>query len=171
MNTSRLSVFLEHPSLLLFAQNLSLHGESLETRLVFPQVMPIILDPGDALIFHGELAHYTPPNVTTTRSAIFVYKPPLFAKKKNLSLLFDWLKCCRRRSLQFHYASSKCQRIKCPKKKEEEEETNLQEKTVPEQDSKPHYFDCDPSCVETKYYYYEKGELLVTGRDFGEGYI
>ena len=82
MNTSRLSVFLEHPSLLLFAQNLSLHGESLETRLVFPQVMPIILDPGDALIFHGELAHYTPPNVTTTRSAIFVYKPLLFAKKK-----------------------------------------------------------------------------------------
>lgn len=84
MNMSRLSVFLEHPSLLLFAQNLSLHGESLETRLVFPQVMPIILDPGDALIFHGELAHYTPPNVTTTRSAIFVYKPLLFAKKKSI---------------------------------------------------------------------------------------
>ena len=84
--------------------------------------------------------------------------------------LFDWLICCRRRSLQFHYASSKCQRIKCPKQKEEEE-TNMQEKTVPEQDSRPHYFDCDPSCEETKYYYYEKGELLVTGRDFGEGYI
>lgn len=169
MNTSRLSVFLEHPSLLLFAQNLSLHGESLETRLVFPQVMPIILDPGDALIFHGELAHYTPPNVSSTRSAIFTSLSCL--PKKHLRVeLFDWLKCYRRRSLQFHYASSKCQRIKCPKK-EEEEETNLQEKTVPEQDSKPHYFDCDPSCVETKYYYYEKGELLVTGRDFGEGYI
>ena len=115
--------------------------------------------------------HTTLPPMSPAQGQQF-YKPLLFTKKVYLWVeLFDWLKCCRRRSLQFHYASSKCQRIKCPKKKEEEEETNLQEKTVPEQDSKPHYFDCDPSCVETKYYYYEKGELLVTGRDFGEGYI
>ncbi len=33
------------------------------------QVVPVILEPGDALIFHGELAHYTPPNITNQRFA------------------------------------------------------------------------------------------------------
>ena len=54
--------------------------------------MPIILNPGDALIFHGETAHYTPPNVSNDR----------------------------RRSLQFHYAASSCKLIRCPKLKPDE---------------------------------------------------
>ena len=64
---------------------------------------------------------------------------------------------CRRRSVQFHYASSECQRIKCPK----------------EEGGADHgmYFDCDPECQEQKYYYYKKGETLISGRDFGEGYV
>ena len=27
----------------------------------------MVIEPGDALFFHGHLAHYTPPNVTDTR--------------------------------------------------------------------------------------------------------
>ena len=77
---------------------------------------------------------------------------------------------CRRRSLQFHYASSQCQHIKCPKKEEGGEEKEM-ERPSTQEDGKPHYFDCDPSCEEAKYFYYSKGELLVTGRDYGEGYI
>jgi len=42
--------------------------------------IPIPLQPGDALIFHGEVKHFTPPNVTTKT----------------------------RRAVQFHYANSHC---------------------------------------------------------------
>ncbi len=55
------------------------------------QVVPVVLKPGDALIFHGETAHYTPPNVTELK----------------------------RRSLQFHYAASSCKPVKCPRLKPE----------------------------------------------------
>lgn len=33
------------------------------------------------------------------------------------------------------------------------------------------YFDCDPSCTEKTYHYMKKGEMLVSGRDYGEEYI
>ena len=55
-----------------------------EYGLVTPQsleaAVPIPLSPGDALVFHGELYHYTPPNRTDKR----------------------------RRAIQYHYASSQC---------------------------------------------------------------
>ncbi len=55
-----------------------------EYGLVTPQSLedaaPIPLKPGDALVFHGELYHYTPPNRTDKR----------------------------RRAIQYHYASSHC---------------------------------------------------------------
>jgi len=44
------------------------------------QIVAVPLEPGDALVFHGELKHFTPPNNTMVR----------------------------RRALQFHYASSYC---------------------------------------------------------------
>ena len=59
---------------------------SLNTCMFF-KVVPVVLNPGDALLFHGETAHYTPPNVSSTR----------------------------RRSLQFHYGASGCKPIKCPR--------------------------------------------------------
>ncbi len=64
----------------------------------------------------------------------------------------------RRRSVQFHYASSECQRIKCPKEGNEAADRGV-------------YFDCDPECQEQKFFYYNKGESLIKGHDFGEGYI
>ena len=73
----------------------------------------------------------------------------------------------RRRSLQYHYASSECQFITCPKS----DDTTAVDPSPQPGPEGPKYFDCDPSCAEKKYYYYKKGELLVTGRDFGEGYI
>ena len=48
------------------------------------EAVSIPLKAGDALIFHGEIFHYTPPNKTARR----------------------------RRAIQYHYASSKCQRSK-----------------------------------------------------------
>lgn len=57
-------------------------GEGDEYGIVTPPaddcVLPVPLSPGDALVFHGELQHFTPENTTT----------------------------CRRRSIQYHYASS-----------------------------------------------------------------
>ena len=44
--------------------------------------VPIFLETGDALIFHGEIYHHTPPNKTDKR----------------------------RRAIQYHYSSAKCQR-------------------------------------------------------------
>lgn len=102
-------------------------------------VVPVIMKPGDALFFHGHTAHYTPPNVSETR----------------------------RRSLQYHYASSECQFIRCPNASDPDR-IDPSPKPGPEG---PSYFDCDPSCAEKKYYYYKKGEMLVTGRDYGEEYI
>ena len=64
---------------------------SLVHLLIDSQVVPVILNPGDAVIFHCETAHYTPPNVSDIR----------------------------RRSLQFHYAASDCKPTKCPKTDEE----------------------------------------------------
>lgn len=59
-------------------------GAGDEYGLVTPQsledAVPIPLKSGDALVFHGELYHYTPPNRTNNR----------------------------RRAIQYHYASSKC---------------------------------------------------------------
>ena len=46
------------------------------------EALPIPLKTGDALIFHGEIFHYTPPNKTDRR----------------------------RRAIQYHYSSSKCRR-------------------------------------------------------------
>jgi len=72
------------------------------------QVVAVPLEEGDALVFHGELFHYTPPNKTTKR----------------------------RRAIQYHYASSQC---------------------VPKGSS--------------DYWYYRKAEMLICGKDFGEGFI
>lgn len=59
-------------------------GAGDEYGLVTPRsledAVPIPLKPGDALVFHGELYHYTPPNRTDKR----------------------------RRAVQYHYASSQC---------------------------------------------------------------
>ena len=73
----------------------------------------------------------------------------------------------RRRSLQYHYAASECRFIQCPNKND----ANGVDPTPKPGPEGPKYFDCDPSCVEKKYYYYKKGELLVTGRDYGDDYI
>ncbi|XP_065890505.1 phytanoyl-CoA dioxygenase domain-containing protein 1-like [Dysidea avara] len=56
------------------------------------KVVPIELSPGDALLFDGELPHYTPKNSTTDKM---------------------------RRAIQFHYASSACKPTKCPPKEEQ----------------------------------------------------
>lgn len=102
------------------------------------QVISVVLNPGDALIFHGETAHYTPPNVSDKR----------------------------RRSLQFHYAASGCKPTKCPRVN-----PNEPSPLHPPSEGKPHYFDCDPSCVEPEYWYYRKAELLVCGQDYGSDFI
>ena len=73
----------------------------------------------------------------------------------------------RRRSVQFHYAASDCQPTRCPRS--EQQEADIAQRA--QRGDKPHYFDCDPSCVEPSYWYYRKGELLVAGKDFGGHYI
>lgn len=73
----------------------------------------------------------------------------------------------RRRSVQFHYAASECRFIQCPSKSNPVT-ANPSPQPGPEG---PKYFDCDPSCAEKKYYYYKKGEMTVTGRDYGDEYI
>ena len=35
--------------------------------MLHAQVVPVILEPGDALVFSGLTAHYTPANVSETR--------------------------------------------------------------------------------------------------------
>ena len=83
----------------------------------------------------------------------------------------------RRRSLQYHYAASECKQIKCPKGAEADTRTKTDTQTGTQtgedlqSDSKPSYFDCDPSCVEPQYFYFKKGELVVAGRDYGSEYI
>ena len=72
----------------------------------------------------------------------------------------------RRRSLQYHYASSLCKPIKCPKGENGEP---AQQK--PPADAVPGYFDCDPDCQEPTYWYFRKGEILVSGKDYGGDYI
>ena len=47
-------------------------------------VVPCVMKTGDALIFHGETYHYTPPNTTERR----------------------------RRALQYHYGATYCQSSK-----------------------------------------------------------
>ena len=49
-----------------------------QISLLVRKAMPIILNPGDALIFHGEMAHYTPPNVSNRRSAQSPLSPHLY---------------------------------------------------------------------------------------------
>lgn len=75
---------------------------------------------------------------------------------------------CRRRSVQYHYASSECRFIKCPR-----DEETIREQTImqPSSQDKPHYFNCDPSCQEVKYFHYRKAEVLVSGQEHGEGFI
>ena len=87
-----------------------------------------------------------------------------------LSLMF------RRRSLQYHYAASECKQIKCPKVEQADgtktdTQTGIQTGESLQSDSKPNYFDCDPNCVEPKYFFFKKGELVVAGRDYGSDYI
>lgn len=73
----------------------------------------------------------------------------------------------RRRSVQYHYAASSCRFIKCPRDEEVVRESTMKE--LPK--DKPHYFNCDPDCHEATYFAYRKAEMLVSGRDFGDGYI
>ena len=73
----------------------------------------------------------------------------------------------RRRSVQYHYAASSCRFIKCPR-----DEEIIRESTMKEQpETKPRYFDCDPSCHEATYFHYRKAEVLVSGREYGNDYI
>jgi len=81
---------------------------SLVTIPAKEDVVPLPMEPGDALVFHGEVSHWTPPNNT---------KLP-------------------RRAIQYHYATSHA-KITAP----------------------------------TPYWYYTKAELLVSGKQLGEGYI
>ena len=76
----------------------------------------------------------------------------------------------RRRSLQYHYAASQCKPIKCPKgegDKAASPQPQVSELTA----DAPHYFDCDPACVEAPFFDFKKAEMLVTGRDLGGDYI
>ena len=47
----------------------TMHVQILNSAMIFSfmQVVSVALEPGDALLFHCHLAHYTPPNVTDQR--------------------------------------------------------------------------------------------------------
>ena len=120
------------------------------------------MEPGDSLFFHGHTAHYTPPNVSDSRSAKFKINLPT---RGSLLVIFK-LSLLRRRALQYHYAAAECRFIQCPK---EDDPNGVDPSPKPGPGSR--YFDCDPSCTEKKYHYMKKGEMLVSGRDYGDEYI
>ena len=73
----------------------------------------------------------------------------------------------RRRSVQYHYAASECRFIKCP---DENDPNGVNPSPQPGPEG-PKYFDCDPSCTEMKFHYMKKGEMLVSGQDYGGDHI
>ena len=82
--------------------------------------------------------------------------------------------CHRRRSLQYHYAASQCKPIKCPKGEGGKGAAAAASPSPPQAElmaGAPHYFDCDPACVEAPYFDFKKAEMLVAGRDLGGEYI
>ena len=92
--------------------------------------------------------------------------------EKRTSIVLFWC-ICRRRSLQYHYAASQCKPIKCPKG-ELGDKAAAASPPRPQAEliaDAPHYFDCDPACVEAPYFDFKKAEMLVAGRDLGGDYI
>lgn len=84
--------------------------------------------------------------------------------------------CHRRRSLQYHYAASQCKPIKCPKGEGGKDAAAAESPPPPRPQAEltadaPHYFDCDPACVEAPFFDFKKAEMLVAGRDLGGEYI
>ena len=75
--------------------------------------------------------------------------------------------------MQYHYAASQCKPIKCPKGETNtaaSNERSSRPQAEPTTDA-PHYFDCDPACVEAPFFDFKKAEMLVAGRDLGGEYI
>eukprot|EP00117_Sycon_ciliatum_P003150 scpid79806/ scgid8065/ Phytanoyl-CoA dioxygenase domain-containing protein 1 len=111
-------------------------------------VVPMPLKPGDALVFHGELHHFTPPNKSSS---------PRYA-------------------LQLHYASGKCKPTVCPKPDKHDITASSEESQAQAGPDETHTkgsaaaFDCDP-CVEPQFWYYRKAERHVIGRDYGDPHI
>lgn len=71
--------------------------------------------------------------------------------------------------MQFHYASSECQCIRCPN--EDDTEAPAVDPSPQPGPEGPKYFDCDHMCTEAKYFTFKNAEMHVCGKDYGEGYI
>jgi hypothetical protein len=118
-------------------------------------VHPIAMQPGDALLFHGNLLHFTPPNRTKTR----------------------------RRGLQFHYAAAGCRPVSCSSTAIKEKITSPARYYGPAPTDAPTAaaasgasasFDCAPTdgiCIEPQYWAYRRAELIASGKHGGPGCI
>ena len=103
-------------------------------------VFRVPMQPGDALIFDGDLLHYTPPNRTGRR----------------------------RRALQFHYASAACAPSMCTNATKEGVEKVLAPNPVYGKVPTPvsSHYDCAPTaevCIEPQYWYYRQAEMVACG--------
>merc|ERR1711871_460299 len=130
------------------------------------QIVAVPLEPGDALLFHGETVHFTPPNTTNHM----------------------------RRAIQVHYGSSLCRPTACPEgdgrsvkapnhfspglpqhwpDEKPVQPPQKRHKSESGADGTTAGFDCDPQrpCVEPQYWNYRRAEVIATGMDFGAPYI
>lgn len=96
----------------------------------------IPMQPGDALIFDGNLLHYTPPNNTQRR----------------------------RRALQFHYASASCQPTSCQQGHSLGEEIASPNPTFGPSAAGFDCAPSGGTCTEPQYWYYRQGELVASGK-------
>lgn len=105
------------------------------------QVLAIPMAPGDALLFDGDLLHYTPPNRSSSR----------------------------RRALQFHYAAAECGPTVC-RGNGATKAVNEVYGAIPKQgfDCAP---ESQERCVEPQYWYYRKAEVMACGVQGGEACI
>lgn len=104
-------------------------------------VHPVSMQPGDALLFHGNVLHFTPPNRTQTR----------------------------RRALQFHYAAGDCKPTACPNVAGARKKGAPNEVYGPAPDAGEGLggFDCAPQdgiCIEPQYWYYRRAEIIAAGK-------
>jgi phytanoyl-CoA hydroxylase len=119
-------------------------------------VFPVPMQPGDALLFHGNLLHFTPPNRTARR----------------------------RRGLQFHYAAAGCRPVSCSStaiKDKINAPARFYGPAPPaltaadiDGDGAGAGFDCVPNdgiCIEPQYWAYRRAELIASGKQGGPGCI
>lgn len=115
-------------------------------------IRAVPMAPGDALLFHGDLLHATPPNTSADRP---------------------------RCAVQLHYAAGRCRPCACGDAPGALRAPNtvypgangVARKVAAAFDCAPEASGGGEPCVEPQYWYYRRGEMTVSGRQLGPGYV